>query len=500
MQALPPRVKAYAVAIAVAAALAAALWAWVWPSQCCAAGPGQLLLLAGFAALIAAALLFPLRLSAYYLLTVDGAAAICALLLFGPLPAMAAAAGGSLAANLVQAARGKRDRWNVLFNAGKSALVVALAGVPSFGLAGMRAPVVADRLPAVLACLAAVAVFHVCNTFAVSAAIGLQHGRSPLPIWLESVRVGSTHAQVLLVAGVLTALLAPAHPWAVGFLVLLMGLTYQSLRQTLRLLDQERLARETAELESRARGEFLALAAHELRTPITSLRGYAQRLLRRIAGGQPVEGPAAHRALEVIDRQSDKLARLVTQLVDVSRVQAGTLSLDYQPADISALAAEVAATARAAAPNPLVVSAAPGIVATVDALRLEQVLVNLVDNAVKYSVDQESPIDIEVQQPTPRTVQISVRDRGLGIPEAHRQHVFERFYQVGGSREVGGMGLGLYISRQIVESHGGAITLESPPDGGTRFVVTLPSTPATEGRDVPDGGAARPAVAQTAAA
>ncbi len=507
MGALPRRVKVYAVAIAIAGGAAALLWALLQPEQCCSGGPGSLVLPATFAVLIAVALLFPLRLSPYYLLTVDSAAAFAALLLFGPLQALAAAGAGSAVGNLVQAARGKRDRWNVLFNVGKSVLGVGLAAVPTFGLTGARSPFAFDGAVHVVAALVGAVVFDVCNSFAVAVAVGLQHGRSPLPIWRESRRTSSIHSQVLLIAAVLTSLLAPVYPWAVGLLVLLMGLTYRSLSQTLRLVDQERVARgdaevarDTAETEARARGEFLALAAHELRTPITSLRGYAQRLLRRMAGGQPVEGASAHRALEVIDRQSDKLARLVSQLLDVSRVHAGTLSLDRQPTDISALASDVVAAAQQSTPQPLVVNAVPGIMATVDALRLEQVLVNLVDNAIKYSVNEELPIEVEVLQPTAQTVQLAVRDRGLGIPEAHQQHVFERFYQVGGSREVGGMGLGLYISRQIVEAHSGTITLESPLDGGTRFVVTVPSDVVFVSNDAPRGSMATSAAPRAAAA
>jgi signal transduction histidine kinase len=483
MAKLPNRVRWYALAIAFGGALALPAWIAVWPDQCCFTAPEAVALPAGFAVLIAIALLFPLRLSAYYLLTVDSAAAFAALLLFGPVPAMAATGLGAAAANLVQAARGKRDRWNVLFNVGKNMLLVGLAAIPIFGLAGLHAPLALDRLPSAMAAISGALVFDVCNTLAVAIAVGLQHGRSPLPIWRESRRVSATHSQVLLLVGLLTALLTPARPWAVGLLVLLMGLVYRSLRQTLRLLDLERIAREAAESQARARGEFLGLAAHELRTPITSLRGYAQGLVRRMEGGHSIEAPRARRALEVIDRQSDKLARLVTQLLDVSRVQAGTLTLDYRSTDVVALAAEVAAAAQETATNPLIVNAPNPVIATVDSLRLEQVIVNLVENAIKYNVDHMSPIEIDVLQLTTTTVQVAVRDHGLGVPEADREHVFERFYQAGGSRMVGGMGLGLYISRQIVEAHDGIIELESPPDGGARFVVTLPSFPAPDRRD-----------------
>jgi signal transduction histidine kinase len=109
----------------------------------------------------------------------------------------------------------------------------------------------------------------------------------------------------------------------------------------------------------------------------------------------------------------------------------------------------------------------------VDALRLEQVVSNLLDNALKYSPDGGA-IEVVLAQPTPRSVEISVRDHGLGIPANKRGHIFERFYQAHQSGNRSGMGLGLYVSRQIVELHGGDIRVDFPQDGGTRFSVRLP--------------------------
>jgi signal transduction histidine kinase len=109
----------------------------------------------------------------------------------------------------------------------------------------------------------------------------------------------------------------------------------------------------------------------------------------------------------------------------------------------------------------------------VDPLRLEQVLTNLVNNAIKYSPDGGT-IAIAVTQHAD-TAQVTVRDHGLGIPPEHREHIFDRFYQAHSRSHRSGMGLGLYISRQIVDLHGGSIIADFPADGGTRFVVTLPT-------------------------
>src|SRR5256885_14778425 len=135
--------------------------------------------------------------------------------------------------------------------------------------------------------------------------------------------------------------------------------------------------------------------------------------------------------------------------------------------------------ARSFCPSPrtsthsLVVDAPTPIAACIDALRIEQVLVNLVNNAIKYSPDGGT-IDIAATQHG-EVAQVAVRDHGLGIPLDHREHIFDRFHQAHARSHRSGMGLGLYISRQIVDLHGGSIAVDFPPDGGTRFVVTLPT-------------------------
>ena len=241
-----------------------------------------------------------------------------------------------------------------------------------------------------------------------------------------------------------------------------------------RLFEAERAALAEAEGAVRARDDFLSVAAHELKTPVTSLRGYTELLLRQLETRGQVDAGRLQRALCTIDQQSIKLARLVDQLLDVSRIQGGRLVLDLQEVDLARLAEQVAAAVQAGANRHTVaVSGPPAVPARADPLRIEQVMANLLDNAVKYS-PEGGRIDVELTQPDPATVRLSVRDRGVGIPEASRGRIFDRFYQGHANSRVGGMGLGLYISREIVELHGGRIEAELPPDGGTRFVVTLP--------------------------
>jgi signal transduction histidine kinase len=242
-------------------------------------------------------------------------------------------------------------------------------------------------------------------------------------------------------------------------------------------LENARLIAGLREAE-RLKGEFLSVAAHELKTPVTSLRGFAQVTMRQL-GGQGAPDPSRlARALEVIDRQSVKLTALVGQLLDVSRIEMGHLTLDRAEADVVEIVDGVVASARLDDPeHEIAVTAPPALPASVDALRLEQVLTNLIGNARKFS-PPGTRIDVVVEPRGPDRFSIAVRDRGAGVPPEHRAHIFERAYQVNDGSHSGGLGLGLYISRQIVELHGGTIEPEFPPDGGTRMVVTLPVRPA----------------------
>jgi two-component system sensor histidine kinase KdpD len=166
---------------------------------------------------------------------------------------------------------------------------------------------------------------------------------------------------------------------------------------------------------------------------------------------------------------------LVAQLLDISRIQSGRLALQLRTVDIGQLIRDVVtAMQHQSQDHTLQVVAPLHLQMRIDALRIEQVLTNLVDNAIKYS-PQGGPIDIEVASPDGDHVQIAVRDRGPGIPVEHRARIFERFYQADAAQHAAGMGLGLFISREIVELHGGSITAEFPPDGGARFIITLPT-------------------------
>jgi signal transduction histidine kinase len=241
----------------------------------------------------------------------------------------------------------------------------------------------------------------------------------------------------------------------------------------------ERLRQEIAERRraEEVRDEFLSVAAHELKTPMTSLRGFAQLLLLQADKGEATEPERLRQALTAIDEQSGKLSRLVGQLLDISRLEAGRLVLERKITDVASLVEDVVAAAVAAARattsrHSFKVTGTRPVVAFVDPLRLEQVLTNLVDNAVKYS-PKGGPIEIDVSKGKAE-VRVAVKDRGIGVPSEHRARIFDRFYQAHAEHRLGGMGLGLYISRQIVDLHGGRLEARYPAGGGTEVVVKVP--------------------------
>jgi signal transduction histidine kinase len=245
------------------------------------------------------------------------------------------------------------------------------------------------------------------------------------------------------------------------------------------------LARRRVEEALRTRDEFIAVAAHELRTPLTTLRLQVDLLPRRLARDGLVPSDGMSRFLDGLVAQTDRLARLVSQLLDVSGLEAGKLTVKAQPVDLHALVVDcIEIVQLKSAGRPITMAASSRPMVAGDAARLEQVLMNLLDNALKYS-PADAPIEVTLATPGPGTVELAVHDHGPGIPTDQRAGIFERFYQVPGAAHQGGMGLGLYISRQIVELHGGKLEADFPASGGTRFVVRLPALGAAERGDMP---------------
>lgn len=268
--------------------------------------------------------------------------------------------------------------------------------------------------------------------------------------------------------------------------------------ERMQLIEREAEARaraEAAESLLQARDEFLSVAAHELKTPLTSLQVIAQLLLRRIGRGQIGDMERLQDALKTMDEQVGRLAILVTQLLEMVRLQGGRLVLEPAHANLAELVTGVVARQRAWNTTHEVMLAAPEEAwVVVDSFRIEQVVANLLENAVKYS-PAGSQIDVELRCPAGEPVELRVRDRGIGIPPEHRSRIFEQFYRAHSADHRSGMGLGLYICREVVELHGGQITAEFPEDGGSCFIVRLPAAVAVElapaGERSGDGRASR---------
>jgi PAS domain S-box-containing protein len=247
-----------------------------------------------------------------------------------------------------------------------------------------------------------------------------------------------------------------------------------------RLLARERAALEEAQEALRVRDEFLSIASHELRTPLTGLKGNTQLLLHLQQHGA-LDPQRLTRALQRIDLTVNRLVTLVTDLLDVSRIRAGRLQLTTRPTDLSALVQLAAAPYREqeGARHTLSVElpqASYKVLA--DATRVEQVLTNLLDNAVKYS-PRGGAIRI-VLQADPESVTVRVQDTGIGLPPEASATIFEPFDRGpnAAAQRIPGLGLGLYICREIVQAHGGRIWVESPgPGQGSTFAFTLPRRP-----------------------
>ncbi|MBI3968957.1 MAG: GAF domain-containing protein [Chloroflexi bacterium] len=246
-----------------------------------------------------------------------------------------------------------------------------------------------------------------------------------------------------------------------------------------RLIESERHAREVADVVQatlRAQDEFLTVAAHELKTPLTSLRLSAQLLQRNIQAGTPLDRVNVQRILTTIDHQVGRLARLVGQILDTIRLQSDGVPLEREGVDLTELTKRVARTMQARSPGHELRVVAPGpLQVFVDVQRIDQLLANLLDNAMKFSPDG-GPVVVTLSRPATEHVQLSVRDWGLGVVPEHRPHLFERFYQAHNDSHRSGIGLGLYLCRQVVQQHGGDIWAEFPADGGTEIIAVIPAS------------------------
>jgi two-component system phosphate regulon sensor histidine kinase PhoR len=227
----------------------------------------------------------------------------------------------------------------------------------------------------------------------------------------------------------------------------------------------------------RTREEFVANVSHELRTPLSLIKGYVETLL----DGARHDPEVAERFLKIIERNAQRLDLLIQDLLTISALESGRMKLNLLPVDLRPLVEKVFADLKPPATNKNVelVSTLPELAATADANRLEQVLANLLDNAIKYGRAQ-GKVTVGGRKIDGGRIEMFVQDDGPGIPPEALDRVFERFYRVdkARSREQGGTGLGLSIVKHIVQAHGGEVWVKSEPGKGATFFFTLPLTEA----------------------
>jgi PAS domain S-box-containing protein len=248
----------------------------------------------------------------------------------------------------------------------------------------------------------------------------------------------------------------------------------RDLSERRRVEEAQQQNAETLRRAVQLRDEFLSVASHELRTPLTALGLQLEGLQRLLGADAAPDRTRVARKLDMAIRQSDRLGTLVEGLLDVSRLDAGGLQLHRERFDLRELVEDVAgrlAEVAARARSELRLQLGEAVTGTWDRSRLDQVLMNLIGNALKYGAGE--PVEVSVGAAADQA-EVRIRDHGIGISPADVDRIFGRFERAVPTEHYGGLGLGLYISSRIVQAHGGAIAVERPPGPGAAFVVRLP--------------------------
>jgi PAS domain S-box-containing protein len=234
-------------------------------------------------------------------------------------------------------------------------------------------------------------------------------------------------------------------------------------------------ARKKAEEALALRNQFLSLASHELKTPLTTILGNIELLQRRVRK-EHILNERDQRTLRIIAEQTQRLDRMIVSLLDVSRIETGQLSIERVLLNVCELVKRIVDDVQATFTERQfeVVCPIQSLMIQGDELRLEQVLQNLLQNAVKYSSD-DAVIRVAVRQVEAHAY-ISVQDQGIGIPQTALPQLFQRFYRANNvdPGKISGLGIGLYVVKQIVELHGGTVMVESNEGEGSTFTVALP--------------------------
>lgn len=222
----------------------------------------------------------------------------------------------------------------------------------------------------------------------------------------------------------------------------------------------------------RLRDEFLSIASHELKTPLTALKMNSQ-FYSKLLKNDPVEAGAVPRLEKYVisnEKTISRMEKLVDDMLDLSRIQLGKLSIEKEPFDIAKLIVEIVDRMSIQAPQSIQYSGPDSCIVSADSLRIEQVIVNLISNSIKYGDGKAISVELKIDS----RIRVSVSDQGTGISPEDQEKIFLRFERANQDKNISGFGIGLFVSREIIEAHGGKISVSSELGKGSTFKIELP--------------------------
>lgn len=432
-----------------------------------------------FCALQVLAVAYPIELGPQQKVSLHTAVIFAAVLLFDPLTAILIAGVGSVLGQTIS----RQPVEQVLFNTCQTALQAGVAGLLLAQFADPPGIIDFDRIGDVIGALAAAVVIEIIDIAAVTVIIRLETGQSLRSLILEIPDSGPIDELSQLALGLLTAITVNAHAWTLPVVMLLATQMYRAGQRSLAAQRNERRLRAETERVAHARQEFLLTASHELKTPITSVKMAAQLLDRALIQRHPsfrVDAESIQRWRDQLMLGVERLETLVADLLDAARIQQGRLELHPEGVNLSDVARAVVERFEIAAertPRHRMVLDAPDPVEGIwDPSGIDQVVTNLVSNALKYSPDGGT-VTVRVGRDAGNAILI-VSDTGIGIEPEQQADLFKPFARsLTLQHGISGTGLGLYITRRVVEQHGGTVALDSIPRIGTTMTVTLPLAP-----------------------
>lgn len=462
---VPLRLVLVAAAFAAAALVLAPL-SRITPGQ--VGGPVEAYAAVALIVMIVAAHRRPIHVGPRRKMNVSAAPEVAAvLILSGPVALLALTLGTALGESP------DRVRFIQRFSNVAMAALRAIAGTVVFTMVREQVP---DSAGLLLAALAAATVMYLVSFAAVRVLAAVHQRQSPFQ------RAMLPRAEMLIVemalslTGILAAEATLRHAWALPLLIAPAIIAHHAVRDSIALRAQTERAEQALAEANRSlalREDFLSVASHELRTPLTSLKSHLHLARRRLGRDAPTD--EIDHALREADGQANRLRTLIDDLLDVSRIAGGHFTFEREPLALGELAERIVETARALEPERRITLTVPDVdpVVVADGRRLEQVLVNLLENAVKYSPrDRSVQVTLAVEE---GSAALSVRDEGFGIPPEDQPQIFDRFYRARDvNKNIAGLGLGLYIAQEIVRAHDGTLTVESTLGEGSTFTIRLP--------------------------